>query len=58
MDLKRWSYQIIKCLAYNYLKGVRHSDLRLEQWLVDVDLNARLSDFNAAGFDDQSDLRI
>lgn len=58
MDLKRWAYQIIKSVAYIHSKGVRHSDFRLDQWLVDADLNARLSDFNAAGFDDQPDLGI
>ncbi|KAF1967671.1 hypothetical protein BU23DRAFT_559154 [Bimuria novae-zelandiae CBS 107.79] len=37
---------------------LRHSDFRLDQWLVDANLNARLSDFNASGFDDQPDLGL
>jgi serine/threonine protein kinase len=57
-DLKRWATQMIKSVAYIHSKGVRHSDLRLDQWLVDESLNARLCDFNAAGFDDQPDLGI
>lgn len=56
MDLKRWAYQMIQSVAYIHSKRVRHSDLRLDQWLVDAGLNARLSDFNASGFDDQPDL--
>lgn len=31
--------------------GVIHSDFRLEQWLLDETFNARLSDFNASGYD-------
>lgn len=57
-DLKRWAYQMIESVAYIHSKGVRHSDFRLDQWLVDEDLNARLSDFNASGFDDQLDLGL
>lgn len=58
VDQKRWAYQMIESVAYIHSKGVRHSDLRLEQWLVDAGLNARLSDFNAAGFDDQPDIGL
>jgi serine/threonine protein kinase len=47
---------MIESVVYIHSKGVRHSDLRLEQWLVDLNFNVRLSDFNAAGFDDQPDL--
>jgi len=47
---------MIKSVVYIHSKGVRHSDFRLEQWLVDSSLNVRLSGFNAAGFDDQPDL--
>jgi len=43
--LKRWARQIIESVSF--IHGVRHSDLRLDQWLLDADLNARLSDFNA-----------
>ncbi|KAF2176869.1 kinase-like protein [Zopfia rhizophila CBS 207.26] len=52
-DLKRWANQMIESVAYIHSKGVRHSDFRLDQWLVDASLNARLSDFDAAGFDNQ-----
>ncbi|KAL1985996.1 hypothetical protein VTN96DRAFT_7131 [Rasamsonia emersonii] len=57
-DLKRWAYQMIESIAYIHSKGVRHSDIRLDQWLVDAGLNARLSDFNASGFDPQPDLGL
>lgn len=58
MDLKRWASQMIGSVAYIHSKGVKHSDFRLDQWLVDKMLNARLSDFNAAGFDDQPGLGL
>jgi len=45
-------------VVYIHSKGVRHSDFRLDQWLVDADLNARLNGFNASGFDDQPDLGL
>ncbi|KAF2452444.1 kinase-like domain-containing protein [Lineolata rhizophorae] len=57
-NLKRWTYQMIRSVAYIHSKGVRHSDLRLDQWLLDACLNARLSDFNASGFDNQPDLGL
>ncbi|KAF1961763.1 kinase-like protein [Byssothecium circinans] len=57
-DLKRWAYQMVGSVAYIHSKGVRHSDFRLDQWLVDADLNVRLTDFNASGFDDQPDLGL
>jgi serine/threonine protein kinase len=58
INLKHWASQMIESVAYIHAKGVRHSDLRLDQWLVDADLNARLSDFNASGYDDQPDLGL
>jgi serine/threonine protein kinase len=58
IDLKRWARQMVEGVEYIHSKGVRHSDFRLEQWLVDSELNTRLSDFNASGFDDQPDLGI
>lgn len=57
-NLRHWAYQMIQSVAYIHSKGVRHSDIRLDQWLVDADLNARLSDFNASGYDDQPDLGL
>lgn len=57
-DLKHWAHQMIESIAYIHSKGVRHSDIRLDQWLVDAGLNARLSDFNASGFDPQPDLGL
>ncbi|KAL2435247.1 hypothetical protein ABEF95_014827 [Exophiala dermatitidis] len=46
--LIKWGAQMIEALAVIHAKGVIHSDLKLEQYLLDNDLNARLSDFNAA----------
>lgn len=48
---KRWARQIVESAEYIHTMGVRHSDFRLEQWLLDETLNARLSDFNASGYD-------
>ncbi|EHY60289.1 hypothetical protein HRR83_000052 [Exophiala dermatitidis] len=44
----KWGAQMIEALAVIHAKGVIHSDLKLEQYLLDNDMNARLSDFNAA----------
>ncbi len=57
-DLKKWARQMVESVAYSHSKGVRHSDVRLDQWLVDSMLNARLCDFNTSGFDDQPDLGL
>ncbi|KAI5268902.1 kinase-like protein [Aureobasidium subglaciale] len=50
-QLKRWARQMIEGVAEVHRNGIRHSDLRLDQWLVVEDLNARLCDFNASGYD-------
>ncbi|KAK5731679.1 hypothetical protein LTR17_011150 [Elasticomyces elasticus] len=49
--LLTWAKQMVESLEYIHSKGVRHSDLRLDQWLLDSDLNVRLSDFNGSGYD-------
>ena len=56
--LKQWARQMIKGISYLHVKGVRHSDLRLDQWLLDVDLNARLIDFNGSGYDPYPNLGL
>jgi serine/threonine protein kinase len=48
---KCWARQIVESAEYIHTMGVRHSDFRLEEWLLDETLNARLSDFNASGCD-------
>lgn len=48
---KYWARQIVESAKYIHAMGVRHSDFRLEQWLLDETLDARLSDFNASGYD-------
>lgn len=51
MELKKWARQMIEGVAEIHRNGIRHSDLRLDQWLLDEKLDARLCDFNASGFD-------
>lgn len=57
-EFERWAVQMIESIVYVHSKGVRHSDLRLDQWLVDEARNARLGDFNASGYDAQSSLGL
>jgi serine/threonine protein kinase len=57
-EIKRLASQMIESVAYVNSKGVRHSDLRLNQWLVDQAGNVRLSDFNASGYDAQKHLGL
>ena len=54
----RLARQMIEAVAFIHSKGVRHSDIKLSQWLLDKELNARLSDFNACGFDEQPALDL
>ena len=56
--LHQWARQMIEAVAFIHSKGVRHSDIKLSQWLLDGELNARLSDFNACGFDSQPGLDL
>ncbi|KAK3642633.1 hypothetical protein LTR56_010681 [Elasticomyces elasticus] len=56
--LLTWAKQMVESTQYIHGKGVRHSDLRLDQWLLDSDLNVRLSDFNGAGYDGSALLEI
>ncbi|OAP55706.1 hypothetical protein AYL99_09858 [Fonsecaea erecta] len=44
----RWGQQIIEAVAVIHPREIIHSDLNLKQILVDDELNARLSDFNAS----------
>ena len=55
---KYWARQIIESAQYIHTMGVRHSDFRLEQWLLDEMLNAQLSDFNASGYDSNAELGL
>ena len=57
-DTRRWARQMIEGVEYIHTMGVRHSDLRLDQWLLDPDMNARLTDFNGSGFDGEPSLGI
>ncbi|KEF50870.1 serine/threonine protein kinase [Exophiala aquamarina CBS 119918] len=57
-DKKRWGIQMIESISYLHSKGVRHGDLRLEQWLLDDEQSVRLSDFNGSGFDAQPTLAL
>lgn len=57
-QLKTWACQLVESVAYIHSKGIRHADLRLDQWLLDEDLQPRLADFNGSGFDSQPDLGL
>lgn len=50
--LQNWAKQMVEGVEFVHGKGVRHSHIRLDQWLLDSGLNARLSDFNASGYDE------
>ena len=43
---------MVEAVEFVHGKGIRHSDIRLDQWLLDSEMNARLSDFNASGYDE------
>lgn len=51
-QVRKWGKQMIEAVQFVHSKGVRHSDIRLSQWFLDYNMNARLSDFNASGFDE------
>ncbi|KAI7104401.1 hypothetical protein KC343_g15680 [Hortaea werneckii] len=51
-QLLKWARQMIEGVQFIHSKGVRHSDIRLSQWLLDPQMNARLSDFNSSGYDE------
>lgn len=55
---KHWARQIVEGAEYIHAMGVRHSDFRLEQWLLDEKLNALLSDFNGSGYDSNAELGL
>lgn len=55
---KCWARQIVESAEYIHSMGVRHSDFRLEQWLLDETLSARLSDFNASGYDPNIEKKV
>lgn len=56
VELRKWARQMIEGVAYMHSKGIRHSDLRLDQFLLDNDMNVRLSDFNGIGMDGEKDI--
>ncbi|THW77460.1 kinase-like protein [Aureobasidium pullulans] len=57
-ELQKWARQMIEAVQWIHSKGVRHSDIRLEQWFLDSGLNARLGDFNTSGYDDNPTLGL
>ena len=46
---------MIESVEYIHTMGVRHSDFRLDQWLLDERLNVQLCDFNASGYDSNAE---
>ncbi|KIW77107.1 hypothetical protein Z517_09553 [Fonsecaea pedrosoi CBS 271.37] len=54
----RWGLQIIEAITVIHAREIIHSDLSLKQVLLDEDLNARLSDFNASFCPGQPALRF
>ncbi|KAL1846022.1 hypothetical protein VTK73DRAFT_378 [Phialemonium thermophilum] len=57
-QLRAWAVQLVRSVAYIHSKGVRHADLRLDQWMLDQQGNARLADFEGSGFDAQPHLGL
>ena len=57
-QLEIWGVQMIHSVIYLHSKGVRHADLRLDQWLLDETGKARLGDFNLSGYDEQPSLGL
>lgn len=55
---RRWARQMIESLMFIHAMGVRHSDLRLDQWLLDAGLNVRLTDLNGSGYDADTTLGL
>lgn len=55
-QLCKWAKQMIGGLEFMHSKGVRHSDIRLDQWLVNSEPDVRLSYFNSAGRDENTAL--
>ena len=49
---------MIESICFIHAHGVLHSDLRLDQWLLDDDMNARLSDFDGAAYTPRPELGL
>ena len=45
---KIWSAQLVSAISYIHQKGIAHRDIKLENFLLDADFNALLSDFGFA----------
>lgn len=56
--LHEWAKQMIEAVAFIHCRRVRHSNLRLKQWLLDSRMGARLSGFNSSGHDEQRRLDL
>jgi len=56
--LIKWATEMVQGVEFIHTKGIRHSDLMLDQWLLDDELHARLSDFNSSGHDAYSALSL
>ena len=57
-ELKKWARQMIEGVAEIHRNGIRHADIRLDQWLLDEEYNARLCDFDASGHDANENLGL
>lgn len=42
---------LIEAVEFVHSNGVRDANIRLDQWLLDSERSARLSDFNSSGYD-------
>jgi hypothetical protein len=49
---------MMEAVEYIHTKGARHYDLRLDQWSLDSDINARLGDFNPSEYDESQSLEL
>lgn len=56
--MRKWVTKMIESIVLILHNRVIHSDLRLEQWLVDQNWDVRPSDFNRSGYSNDNKLGL